>query len=1373
MRGETEVAAVTGSAGDDGILVVGLGSSAGGIEALKGFFQTMDPVDGMAFVIVQHLDPTHESLMDELMARQTRMDVLQVEDGMEVKSHHVYVIPPNTSMTLRQGRLRLREPEQRRGMRTPIDTFFRSLADARGEKAVGIVLSGTASDGTEGLKEIKAHGGLAIAQDPDEAQHDGMPTSAIRSNAVDYVLPVAEMGDILNRYARHPWVTKDEGDAAAGVEEVSGLDAVLAVLRVQLGPDFRGYRKSTLLRRVQRRMGVCGVTDLGEYRDYLRENPEEARALLQDLLIGVTAFFREPAAWDNLASEVIAPLMRGHEGPDPIRVWVPGCSMGKEAYSLAMLLMEERENLESPPSLQIFATDIDQKALEVAREGLYPEQIAEEIPAARLQRFFARQGGAYRVRQELRDMMTFAIQNLISDPPFSHMDLISCRNLLIYLEPDIQARVIELFHFALNPGGHLFLGTSESVTRRGELFEPVSQKWRIYRKVGTSRVGRIDLPLLEDPHRRRPPAPDAERPPQSAKETSPGRLMEQALVRRFVPAAVLIDACGNVLYFHGDTERFLTMPEGEPTRDLLSLVREGLRTRLRAAIAKAAREGEEVEVGAHALGRNGAQKTVIRVLPLAQDGLLAVSFTAEGEPVEEPPTPEGVDEGMVRELEEELKSTREELQSTIEEMETSNEELKASNEEVMSMNEELQSTNEELETSKEELQSLNEELTTVNAQLQSKVEELEVTNNDLDNLITSTEIATLFLDTEFRLKRFTPAVTKLMNLIPTDVGRPIGDITSRVPAVDLVEDVRTVLDELRTVSREIHGPGEDWYVRRCRPYRTQRGTVEGVVVTFTDVSELKRAQIAARERAAELETLMGLAPVAVWIAHESEASEITGNAASYRVLGLEPPESVSKCGPDLKLRSEYKFRRHGRLLEPEELPLQRAARGEDVADLELELERDDGHRVVLFGNACPIRDEDGEPRGAVAAFLDITDRKRAEEDLERLNAELESLVEHRTRRVQDQSRQLQSLAWQLADAEQQERRRLSQFLHDHLQQLLVGAKYRVRAARGRGGGRELAESLDGVDELIDQAVQATRDLTVELSPPVLFETGLAAAVQWLAKRMNEQGTIVVDVYDDMGEATLKPHRRVLLFECIRELLINAARHSGSDRAEVRMTFETNGVLKVQVEDEGAGFELEKFERAGANDHFGLFNLRQRLESIGGEVDIDTAPGEGTRVTMSCPPEPEEVDAPPADQSPDAIDTNGLEVVRSADGAIRILIVDDHRIVREGLREILEGEQDLEVVGEAADGAEGVEMARRLRPQVVLMDINMPGTGGVEATRLINSELPDVRIVGLSIHEDDAVISRMTEAGACAFFNKGAATPEVIDAIRAQCSERNR
>jgi two-component system CheB/CheR fusion protein len=827
------------------IPIVGIGASAGGLAAFKGFFEAMPAESGMAFILVQHLDPTHESLMVDLLSRHTEMQVIQVEDRMQVQANHVYMIPPNWDLAIQNGELLLTTPVQRRGMRMPIDFFLKSLAKDQKERAICIILSGTGSDGTVGLKAVKSYGGMVVVQLPEEAQYDGMPSSAIATGVVDHIVPVSEMPQRLLSYVQHSYVRGYFGTEPVEIQDPDAFNNILSILHAQIGHDFHYYKKTTLIRRIQRRMSLQQLELLSDYVSYLRRDADETHELFKDLLIGVTGFFREKEPWELLDELAIAPLVQAQHDEHPIRVWVPGCATGEEAYTIAILLHKKCAELNLSTEFQIFATDIDAHALDFARTGCYPESIAHDVPRALLEKYFRRNHDFYQVANNLRKAIVFSSQNLIRDPPFSKLDLISCRNLLIYLDSSIQPQVIQLFHFALNRGGFLLLGNSETVGKQVQLFEPISKKWRIYRRLEANLPLRGSFPIVPDRrglHRLIRGDEERRAPP-----IKPADIVRDALLAQFAPCAVLINQNHEVLYHFGDTTQYLTFPPGEHSNNLFTLARDGLTTRMRGAVQKSLQKNAPVSIFGARVRRDAKYyKVELTVNPLnaqkGAEGLLLVTFrdVVDTKPQQPEEVTQGAEDATIRLLENELSSTKGELQNTIEELETSNEELKASNEEVMSMNEELQSSNEELETSKEELQSLNEELNTVNSELQEKVRAQEQTTNDLQNLINSTNFAVMFLDTQFCIKLYAPAAKHLFNLIPTDVGRPLRHVTTRFTDPDLLNDAEKVLNTLKVANKEVQNDEKCWYQRKISPYRTHDNRIGGIVITFEETTELRK-----------------------------------------------------------------------------------------------------------------------------------------------------------------------------------------------------------------------------------------------------------------------------------------------------------------------------------------------------------------------------------------------------------------------------------------------------------------------------------------------------------------------------------------------------
>ena len=822
--------------------IVGLGASAGGLEAFTAFLKATAPDSGMAYVLVHHVDPTHKSLMAELLGRQTKMPVHMAEDGMVVACDHVYVIPPNRYMEIEKGVLRLSEPTDKRGTRLPINRFLTSLAQDQGRNAVAVILSGTGTDGSAGIAEIKVQGGIVVVQDPAQAQQGGMPRSAIATGHADHIVPIAQMPTIISGFANHAFVKSSAPEATFGENARPSLSGIIATLKAHSPINFDLYKEGTLLRRIERRMVLRHLQDSVDYHALLMDSPDEAEALCRDLLISVTSFFRDPQAYAWLEKSVVPDLIASHAAGEAIRVWVPGCATGEEAYSIAMLLIEHMSELRKDIKVQIFASDVDDYALAVARTGIYPDSIEADVSQSRLDRFFKKEDHSYRVTPELRDTVVFANQNLLSDAPFSKLDMISCRNLLIYLTPQAQDRVMEIFHFALNDNGVLFLGMSETVGEGNALFKPLSKQCRVFKRVGPSRAHH--LPISGVPERQMHGGIS----PRLFKQSLPNgvRLAEASqkiLTEHYGPAAVLVNDSGETLYLDGRTDKYIKVPSGEASRDLLAMARDGLRTRI-SSVLRAARETGEIASRMATVQRDGVSVTVeIQAHPVMIDNmrLYLVTFQDQEPPAQNMAEQIG-DHAANSLLEQELEKTRTDLRNTIRDYERSTEELKASNEEAMSMNEEFQSTNEELETSKEELQSLNEELITLNTQLQQKIDAERHLSDDLNNLLSSSGVATLFLNRERKIMRFTPTTRALFNLISADIGRPISDITSKIDDAALFDDIAQVQKTLVPMLVEVRAQNGKWYNRQILPYRTQDDKINGVVVTYSDVSDLKDLQ---------------------------------------------------------------------------------------------------------------------------------------------------------------------------------------------------------------------------------------------------------------------------------------------------------------------------------------------------------------------------------------------------------------------------------------------------------------------------------------------------------------------------------------------------
>lgn len=835
--------------------IVAIGASAGGLEAASRLLDAVPPDTGMAFVVVQHLDPTHPSLMVELLAEHTAMPVSAAADGCPLAPDHVYVIPPGRYLSVRGGALHLSPPQTHQGARFPFDFLLKSLAEAGGAQTVCMILSGTGTDGSVGLVALKAAGGFVLAQDPDEAEYDGMPRSAIATGDVDRILPLLEMPQALAELAVQVSNRPDHPGCKASEPQATGLAEIIDLLKDETSHDFRQYKPGTIERRIERRMALLALKrgNLPAYLDLLRKDAAERDLLAKDLLINVTSFFRDAKVFEALARTIIPDLIRKLPAHQPLRVWVAGCSTGEEAYSIAMICREAIADAAREIKLQVFASDVDPDAIATARDGLYSLDIDDAVSEERLARFFVKDESGFRVAPSLRGDVVFTIQDVLSDPPFSRIDLVSCRNLLIYLNPEAQAKVIALFHFALREGGILLLGTSETVGNAEGRFEVLAKAERFYRHIARGRLGDPGFPLSFGDTL--PLLSKADKSPLSAREITLADICRRAVLANHAPAAVLINRKRQCLYSMGPTDRYLRVAPGYATLDLLAMATPALRTKLRLAIDKATLAEPRVSGGRSRLVVDGVTSWFgIDVEYLAGEGedLLLVCFVEETSPESgAASTGKGGDAARIAELERELEATQAELQSAIQSQETSSQEQKAINEEALSVNEEFQSTNEELLTSKEELQSLNEELTALNSQLQETLERQRLTSDDLQNVLYSTNVGTLFLDIDLKIRFFTPAIKSLFNLIAGDIGRPLSDLRSIATDHELLADARDVLAHETPIEREVSVPDDIWFLRRIFPYRAHDNRVEGVVITFADITE--RKQIAKALEASKLE----------------------------------------------------------------------------------------------------------------------------------------------------------------------------------------------------------------------------------------------------------------------------------------------------------------------------------------------------------------------------------------------------------------------------------------------------------------------------------------------------------------------------------------
>lgn len=829
--------------------IVAIGGSAGSFHAFEKFFTHMPADSGIAFVVIMHLDNKHSGNIAKLIQNYTPIEVIEAGDGMEVEPNTVYIIPPNKDMGIHNRKLLLLPPSQPKGYRLPIDYFLQSLAEDQWNKAVAIICSGMGSDGETGVRMIKEKLGMVMVQDPETAQYDGMPRASIDTNLVDYVLAPEEMPIKLIQYLNHPSISDDTNEQLkSDTKEANAIQKILMLLRSHTGHDFAHYKKNTITRRIDRRLAFHQLPDYAHYIDFLRENPHEIDVLFNELLIGVTKFFRDAQAFESLREKLFNLLRQKADG-DPIRVWVAGCSTGEEAYSIAILIMEffELAKMKKTPKVQIFATDLDMEAIEHARQGIYYENIVADVSPERLDRFFVKKDDTYSVKKELREMIVFAQHNLIKDAPFTRLDLLCCRNVMIYLTADLQKKIVPIFHYSLNSHGILFMGPAETINGFSDMFNAIDPKWKIFeRKEGSASLNKmIDFPF--NVTKQALVTSKIEEGAKTLKKKTVGESFNKILLENYTPASVLINEKGDILYINGRTGKFLELNSGEAVMNVYQMAKEELKYAMGNAIHQARTQKNTVEVNDIKIKEDDQVRLVdIRVNPLqeaALQGLILIVFDDKGLQ-KKPKGTEKKSKGSehnaaMEELEKELLYTKQQLHTTIEQMETSLEELKSTNEELQSTNEELQSTNEESLTTKEEMQSLNEELMTINVQFQAKADELTQLNNDMKNLLDNTEIGTIFLDNELTILRFTPQVKKLFNVIATDVGRSITDIAFNFDFPDLEAKIKQVTETLVATEAEIKTKKNEWYNLRIMPYRTLDNFINGAVLTFTKITSFK------------------------------------------------------------------------------------------------------------------------------------------------------------------------------------------------------------------------------------------------------------------------------------------------------------------------------------------------------------------------------------------------------------------------------------------------------------------------------------------------------------------------------------------------------
>ncbi|HEX3729564.1 MAG TPA: CheR family methyltransferase, partial [Opitutaceae bacterium] len=1263
----------------------------------------------------------------EILARRTVVPVEQIADGMALEPNKIYVIRPGCTLKLAEGKFQLTEPVEKRGHRHPVDDFFQSLAVEQRERAIAVILSGTGTNGTAGARAVRAAGGICIAQDPATAKFKDMPESLRNSGVADFVLRPEEIPGVLMRYGEHPYARGLEPEQP----ENEKLTAVLQLLLKTTRQDFTGYKKPTLLRRIRRRMGLKQMTVLADYDRLLARDAAEATALADDLLIHITGFFRDPEVWKALQEKVAAPLAAGRPDGSTVRAWVTACSSGEEAYTLAILLLEAAAAENKHFEIKIFATDIGGRPLNLAREGSYPAAIENEVSPARLARFFEKEDSTYRIRKEVRETVVFAPQNILRDPPFSRLDICTCRNLLIYLEPEVQKRALAVMHFALREGGALLLGKSETVSGLEDLYEPIDKRSRLFRRLPGRAPESLEFPARRPFHEAR----DGEGADRVMPRAAIVQLIQQALISRYTPPAVVVDRDERIVYFHGSTDRFLDQPRGEPTRDLLAIAKEPLRGFLRHTLQEARAHNQPARSGAFALELHGRNLQLeLRIFPLEPRSNPAYFLVTFEEQRELPPPPgNGASSDGAVELEGEILRMREELQNSIQELQANNEEMKASHEETISINEELQSTNEELETSKEELQSLNEELATVNGQLQAKMEELEATTSDLSSLLSSTSIAVVFLDRQFCIRRFTPAVKDLFDLIPADVGRPLSDLARKFSDDSLLPDARKVLATLQPERREIASASGRSYIRSVLPYRAKDDRIDGVVITFVDITERLHAEQALRES-------------------EERHRLMLENLKEYIVFMLDPDGRIATWPGPAQLALGYTAEEA--LGRPLDLILPGAESGQPSGTTELREAREkgsithegwrvrkDGSRFWGFGALSAVLDAQGRLRGFVKVLRDNTDRKLAEEALREAKHKAEAANEAKDRFLATVSHELRTPLASIV---------LWANLIDEDKPVQPEQLGEVMAAIRRGA----AEQQELIEDLVDSARIATGKLRLRLGRIDLPEVAAAAATAAELLAREKKIAIQTEIDPAAGVVAADPDR---IRQVMTNLLSNAVKFTpanGRVRFQVRRQ---GGEVEIIVSDTGQGFTEEfrpqlftpfaQAQASSARRHgglgIGLGIAREIVVLHGGTIGGESpGPGRGATFRVRLP-------LPALEGKADGIASHGPSPIPLALAGARILLVEDAADTQRALAAALH-EAGAEV--EAADAAEkGLEAIARRRPNLVMSDLGLPEVDGLEFIRRLRAAekaagIPAVPAVALTAFAGHEVFAQALEAG---------------------------
>ncbi|QCY10930.1 CheR family methyltransferase [Pseudomonas sp. MPC6] len=1347
--------------------VVGIGASAGGLQAIKLFFENMPQDNGMAFVIILHLSPDHQSIADKIIQESTRMPVLQVTETVPIEKNRVYVISPAQRLAMNDGVLEVRACDPAQGCHASIDLFFRDLADVHRERAFCVVLSGSGSDGAVGLSRIKEQGGVTLAQAPEDAEFDSMPRAAIDTRMVDLVLPVVEMPQKLLELWRNaqaislPTANDPELQTIAAVSEREAVVAeqwlqdILIQLRTGTGHDFKHYKRATVLRRIERRMQVTAQPDLAGYYRFLQSNPEETKALLGDMLIGVTNFFRDREAFEALERDVVPQLVSAavsaQTEKEEIRVWSAGCSTGEEAYSLAMLLNDQLQLDRSAASFQLFATDIDERAISVGRAGLYPQAIITDVPPTRLRHYFGKENDHYRVRKEIREKVLFAKHSLLSDPPFSQIDLIVCRNLLIYLDREVQREILQMFHFALRPGGFLFLGSSESADACHELFAPVDKRNRIFRaKTGTANS------------RRTPTMPRggyvrtsvSRQVPQNSlpRKLSVADIHQRAL-EQSAPPSMIVDANADILHMSESAGRFLRHVGGELSRNLLTLILPQLRLEIRTTLFQVQQSGQPVKSREVPIQRDDRRYLIDLVAHPYKDEesdgdyVLVIFEEVEVDPSELAATTVLQTESQVlSNLERELQRTKLHLQDTIEQSEVSSEELKASNEEMQAINEELRSATEELETSKEELQSINEELLTVNFELKSKVEETDKINDYLTNLIASTDIATVFVDRSMRIKWFTPRATDIFSMLPVDTGRSLLDITHRLHYDDLAADAAQVFESLNMIEREVSSTDNHWYIARLLPYRSSEDHIDGTVLTFIDIS---------KRRAAEEELRLG----------EERMRLVAESTRDYAIITLDELGIITSWNKGAELIFSYSkaeaegayydfiFSAEDRAAgvpENELLSARTHGRSED----ERWHLRKDGSRFFCSGEVTRLKGEN--LKGYVKIARDLTGHKRQHEE------QSQQLAETRN------TNYLKDEFFAVMSHELKHPLNLIQLNAELLRRLPV-TKSLAPAAKAVN---TICDAVNSQARIIDDLLDVARVRTgkLKLQPVAVDLISVLRDIHTVVLNEQHELTIELLVPADPLIVQADPTR---MEQVIWNLVNNALKFTPPQGRVQLIASQVGNMARLDVKDDGAGIAPENLdhvfdlfgqaEQQHATHHreglgIGLSLVRQLTEAQRGTVEVSSA-GIGTGCTFTvCLPlaltHGAIQSAPP------------FEIASGRLSGLTILLVDDSADVLETLKMLLEME-DAQVIAFDRPVA-ALDAAKNTRFDLIISDLGMPVMSGHELMSALRQlplvkDVPAIALTGYGAHSD---IQKSRQSGFDQHIGKPVSYDDLIETIEA-------